>query len=168
MDKPTKRAICGVMGVGAITSVCAVAKAVFLKELFELDYTWYIYKPAICTIIEHLLGIVIASVPALKPIYSKIVANVRSNRYLSKRRFRKLYGSDGSLPLNSSSKVDSTKDKGQTPPPDNKAIVRTSEFYRELRQFLDTVEQEELASARLASKSPALGVPQERSRASMC
>ena len=125
------------MGVGALISSCAIAKAIVLKELFEVDYTWSIYKPAICTIIEHLLGIIIASVPALKPIYSKFVAMIKSSQYLSKRRFGKFNSPNGSFPFYSSSKVDSAKVKGQTPSPDHTAIMKKTEFYLSVNQYIE-------------------------------
>ena len=147
LDKPTKIALCGVMGVGALTSTCAIAKAVLLKELFEVDYTWAIYKPAICTIIEHLLGVIIASVPALKPIYSKAVAKFKSSEYLGKRRFRKPYGSDGSLPSHGSTLVNSTSGTGLSPPPDEKFITMTREVYIDVGQYLNRKHREQLFPA---------------------
>lgn len=73
MNNRTKLALCGLMGLGALTAACAIAKAVTLQGVFSRDYTWGLTKPAICTIIEHLVGMVLVSLPALRPLYKKVL-----------------------------------------------------------------------------------------------
>lgn len=80
------------MGVGSLTAGCAIAKAVTLKGVFAEDYTWAITKPAICTIVEHLSSLTLISLPALKPLFNKVldasrgVSSKRSNRPYAERR----------------------------------------------------------------------------------
>ncbi|MCJ1423992.1 hypothetical protein MMC29_001879 [Sticta canariensis] len=71
MNRRTKIALCCLMGLGAITAVCAVVKSVYTKDFHTPDYTWTFRKPAVWFIAEILLGIVLASMPALKPIFDK-------------------------------------------------------------------------------------------------
>lgn len=74
MNTRTKWALCLLMGLGSLTAGCAIAKAVTLEGVFATDFSWYLWKPAICTIIEHLAGITLVSLPALKPLLSKFLA----------------------------------------------------------------------------------------------
>ena len=69
----TKWALCSLMGLGSLTAGCAIAKAITLRGVFETDFTWGLWKPAICTIIEHLAGITLVSLPALKPLFDRIL-----------------------------------------------------------------------------------------------
>jgi len=78
INKRTKIALCCLMGVGSLTAGCAIAKAVTLKGIFAADYTWAIRKPAICTIIEHLASLTLISLPALKPLFNKVLDASRS------------------------------------------------------------------------------------------
>ena len=130
-------ALCCVMGIGALTASCAIAKAIVLKELFAKDYTWSITKPAVCTVIEHLLGIIVASVPALKPLFSKILDAATSTGNPSRRSFRKIHGSEGSTPMQNTSFVDYTGGNGQKTPFDDKGITKTTEFYLSTEQYLE-------------------------------
>ena len=74
----TKLALCMLMGLGSLTAGCAIAKAVLLDRLFAKDYTWAITKPAFCTIIEHLSGITLVSLPALKPLFNRLLEEASS------------------------------------------------------------------------------------------
>ncbi|KAL8779774.1 MAG: hypothetical protein Q9203_001194 [Teloschistes exilis] len=73
MNIRTKLAICFLMSLGVLTAGCAIAKAATLQGLFDKDYTWGIVNPGILTIFEHYVGIIIASMPALKPLFSKVL-----------------------------------------------------------------------------------------------
>ena len=61
------------MALGSLTAGCAIAKAVTLRGIFATDYTYAIWKPAICTIIEHLAGLSLISLSALKPLFVKVL-----------------------------------------------------------------------------------------------
>lgn len=126
-----------VMGLGALTASCAIAKAVFLKELFSNDYTWTIVKPAICTVLEHLLGIVIACVPALKPLFSRRLYANTSTGNSSRRSFRQLLNSGGSTPPPGAVAGDRTGDNVQRIPLDDKSITKTTDVYFSTEQYLD-------------------------------
>lgn len=71
MNTRTKVALCILMGLGILTAVCAVAKAITLQGVFAADYTWALWRPGLCTIIEHLMGMIIASAPALNPLFKR-------------------------------------------------------------------------------------------------
>lgn len=89
----TKRALCLLMGLGSLTAGCAIAKAITLKGVFAFDFTWSLWKPAICTIIEHLAGVTLVSLPALKPLFSKMldISNLTSGRGSSSKRSNRPY-----------------------------------------------------------------------------
>ncbi|KAL9120685.1 MAG: hypothetical protein Q9187_002753 [Circinaria calcarea] len=72
MKTSTKVAICILMGLGVFTAGCAIAKAVTLKGVFDADYTWGIYTPALWSVLEVQLAMNIASIPTLRPLFSKI------------------------------------------------------------------------------------------------
>ena len=66
----TKVALCVLMGLGVFTAGCAVAKAVTLRGVFADDYTFGFTKPATWAAVEQFVGIIIASIPALRPLLS--------------------------------------------------------------------------------------------------
>ena len=70
MSSRTKIALCVLMGLGIFTAGCAVAKAITLRGVFADDYTFGFTKPATWAAVEQFLGIIIASVPALRPLLS--------------------------------------------------------------------------------------------------
>ena len=72
MNTRTKVALCILMGLGVFTAGCAVAKAITLKGVFADDYTWGFTKPATWAAAEQFVGIIIASVPALRPLFGII------------------------------------------------------------------------------------------------
>lgn len=93
MNVRTKVALCILMGLGVFTAGCAIAKAVTLKGIFAQDYTWNITYPGQWTITEHLVGIIIASIPMLRPLFKQIldVASQRSSssgRTLQRKKSR--------------------------------------------------------------------------------
>ena len=73
MNARTKTALCVVIGLGALTAACAIAKAVTLDGVFAYDFTWRLWKPAVCTIVEHLAGLTLVSLPALRPFFNRIL-----------------------------------------------------------------------------------------------
>jgi len=73
INQRTKLALCCLIGLGSLTAACAIAKAITLRGVFAFDYTWALTKPAICTIIEHLTSITLISLPALKPLFKRIL-----------------------------------------------------------------------------------------------
>ncbi|CAF9907063.1 hypothetical protein IMSHALPRED_005430 [Imshaugia aleurites] len=85
MNVRTKVALCCLIGLGSLTAGCAIAKAVLLKGVFSEDYTWGLWKPAICTIIEHLTSVTLVSLPALRPFFSKILDAASSRGGSGKR-----------------------------------------------------------------------------------
>ena len=131
INERTKVALCILIGLGSLTAGCAIAKAVTLKGVFSNDYSWALWKPAVCTIVEHLTGITLVSLPALRSFFSKILdaAAIRSGS--GKRSVKHsprwtpavsgdLYASDNSL---------KSKDLEQnTIPLNENEIVRTLEF----------------------------------------
>ncbi|MCJ1475444.1 hypothetical protein MMC13_004106 [Lambiella insularis] len=72
MSLRTKVAISALMGLGVLTAACAIAKAVYLDGVFAEDYTWAITTPAIWSIVETQLGLNIASIPAIRPLSTKL------------------------------------------------------------------------------------------------
>ncbi|KAL8871613.1 MAG: hypothetical protein Q9174_002592 [Haloplaca sp. 1 TL-2023] len=95
---------------GSRTAGCAIAKAVTLQGLFGADYTCKpnthykscsheltmrtggIVDPGILTIVEHYFGIIIASMPSLKPLFSKVLDSaISSPNNSSKRSFQKIH-----------------------------------------------------------------------------
>lgn len=74
MNARTKTALCVVIGLGSLTAACAVAKAVTLQDgVFAYDFTWGLWKPAVCTIVEHLAGLTLVSLPALRPFFTRVL-----------------------------------------------------------------------------------------------
>ena len=67
----TKVALTLLTSLGVLTAGCAIAKAVTLSAVFSKDYTYQIVNPAICTILEHLVGMVLACAPCLRPIFKR-------------------------------------------------------------------------------------------------
>ena len=139
------------MGLAAVTGSCAIAKAIVLREVFAKDYTWSITKPAICTVIEHLLGIILASAPALKPLFSRVLtaatANGASSGRSSRRSFLKIYGSERNTPQQKPSLVDYTSRKGHLTPMDGKSITKTTEFCVSTEQDLEKAHHAEFMPA---------------------
>lgn len=88
INQRTKLALCGLMSLGSLTAACAIAKAVTLEGVFASDYTYALTKPAICTIVEHLTSITLISIPALKPLFNKLLDVSRfSSSKLSSRSY---------------------------------------------------------------------------------
>ncbi|KAF2661486.1 hypothetical protein K491DRAFT_586977 [Lophiostoma macrostomum CBS 122681] len=64
-------ALCGLLGCGSITGICAAIKATKLSTLnARSDMTWETFSLFLWTGIELILSIICGSIPALKPIYA--------------------------------------------------------------------------------------------------
>ena len=70
MDMRAKLALCGLMSLGVLTAGCAVAKAISLQRVTADDITWDLNIVAIWAAIEQFLGIIITSIPMLRPLFS--------------------------------------------------------------------------------------------------
>ncbi|KAL8788441.1 MAG: hypothetical protein Q9213_001664 [Squamulea squamosa] len=97
MNTRTKAALSFLMSLGVLTAGFAIAKCVTLRALFEQDFSWNITEPGVFTIGEHYLGIIIASMPALKPLFSKVLdaTGSSSSPNSSKRSFQKIHSFGG-------------------------------------------------------------------------
>lgn len=71
MDMRTKLALSGLMSLGVLTAGCAVGKVISLRRVTDDDYTWGLNIVAICAAVEQFLGIIITSVPMLRPLFSR-------------------------------------------------------------------------------------------------
>ena len=128
MNIRTKVALCGLIGLGSLTAGCAIAKAVTLEGVFSHDFTWGLWRPAVCTIIEHLISITLVSLPALRPFFNKILdSRASSGKRPYKHSPRWTPAASGDMyALETSLK---SKDLEQTTIPLNEnEIVRTMEF----------------------------------------
>lgn len=61
------------MGLGFFTAGCTVAKAVKLRELFADDDTLGFTQPADWAVAEQFVDIIIASIPALRSLFSSFL-----------------------------------------------------------------------------------------------
>lgn len=71
MDMRTKLTLCGLMSLGVFTAGCAVAKLISLRRVRNDDYSWDLNIVAIWATVEQFLGIIITSVPMLRPLFSR-------------------------------------------------------------------------------------------------
>lgn len=83
----TKVALCVLMGLGVFTAGCAVAKAITLRGVFADDYTFGFTKPATWAAVEQFVGIIIASVPALRPLLSSFLERSHSRSSIWRHLF---------------------------------------------------------------------------------
>ena len=83
----TKVALCVLMGLGVFTAGCAVAKAITLRGVFADDYTFGFTKPATWAAIEQFVGIIIASIPALRPLLSSFLERSHSRSSIWRHLF---------------------------------------------------------------------------------
>ena len=131
MNERTKVALCVLIGLGSLTAGCAIAKAITLKNVFANDYTWALWKPAVCTIVEHLSSMTLVSLPALRPFFNKILdgattpagSGKRSVRH--SRRWTPAVSKDTYAPEKSLKSEDA--EQTSIPLKENE-IVRTTEF----------------------------------------
>lgn len=83
----TKVALCVLMGLGVFTAGCAVAKAITLRGVFADDYTFGFTKPATWAAVEQFVGIIIASIPALRPLLSSFLERSQSRSSIWRHLF---------------------------------------------------------------------------------
>lgn len=83
----TKVAFCVLMGMGVFTAGCAVAKAVTLRDVFADDYTFGFSKPATWAAVEQFVGIIVTSIPALRPLLSILLEKSHSHSGIRKYMF---------------------------------------------------------------------------------
>lgn len=84
MSFRTKIALCVLMGLGVFTAGCAVAKAITLRGVFADDYTFGFTKPATWAAVEQFIGIIITSVPTLRPLLSSFLEKSNSRSGIRK------------------------------------------------------------------------------------
>ena len=70
MDMRTKLALCGLMSLGVFTAGCAVAKTISLQKVTPDNFTWELNTLTIWAATEQCLGIIITSIPMLRPLFS--------------------------------------------------------------------------------------------------
>ena len=109
MDIRTKLALCGLMSLGVFTAGCAVAKAILLQTIRADDYTWDLNIVAIWAVVEQFLGIIITSVPMLRPLFSRHYSFHNWFRI----RFNTMISSPWAKNHKSSSSVELTQSKQQ-------------------------------------------------------
>ena len=91
IKKRNKIALSCLMGIGSLTAGCAIAKAVTLKGVFAQDYSWALTAPAMCTIIEHLVGMSLICAPTLAPLIGRAF-DLATSRASSKRSTKRTSG----------------------------------------------------------------------------
>ena len=106
----TKVALCVLMGLGVLTAGCAVAKAITLRGVSRDDYTFGFTEPATWAAVEQFVGIIIASIPALRPLLSSFLE--RSHNHSS--IWRHLFG-NGKTSRSTFSKKQRPKTPGSHP-----------------------------------------------------
>lgn len=72
--KITKRqrlALCGIFGIGVVTSICGIMRTYYATYVYYYTYdiTWSAYYGWIWTVLEAQLGVIAASAPALKVFF---------------------------------------------------------------------------------------------------
>ena len=78
---------------------------------------------------EHLLGIIIASLPALRPLFKRILEVATTQRSGSSGlSFRKMHRSDRGVHVQISSLVNAASSSGRTIATNNKDITKTTEL----------------------------------------
>ena len=117
MNLQTKIALCLLMGLGVFTAGCAVAKAITLKGVFAKDYTWGFTKPATWAAVEQFVGIIISSVPALRPLFSGVLE--KPHNFLVIFSSTKKYFRHGSKDTGSDSKDSNQRPQKQKQSPES-------------------------------------------------
>ena len=83
----TKVALCVLMGLGVFTAGCAVAKAITLRDVLADDYTFGFTRPATWAAVEQFVGIIIASIPALRPLWSSFLERFHIHSWIWRHLF---------------------------------------------------------------------------------
>ena len=110
MDMRTKLALSGLMSLGVLTAGCAVAKLLALRRVTDDDFTWGLNTVAIWGAVERFLGIIIISVPMLRPLFSR--SHHSFHKWFRSRFNALIYSSKGKNHSGSSS-VELTQSKQQ-------------------------------------------------------
>ncbi|MCJ1284829.1 hypothetical protein MMC26_004166 [Xylographa opegraphella] len=77
----TKIAIGVLMGLGVVAAACSLAKAITLQGLFGDDYSWTVAIPAMWSVLELKLGLIIATVPATRPLLGNLFTLTRRSMH---------------------------------------------------------------------------------------
>ncbi|KAH9870066.1 hypothetical protein J1614_006988, partial [Plenodomus biglobosus] len=66
-------ALCGIFGLGLITTVCGILRTYYATYVYYYTYdiTWYAYYGWVWTVLEAQLGVICASAPALKVFFQR-------------------------------------------------------------------------------------------------
>jgi len=81
IDLHTKIAIGILMGLGVVTAACSIAKAVTVQGLFGDDYPWAVAIPAVWSVLELKLGLIIATAPPIRPLLGKLFKLTKRSVY---------------------------------------------------------------------------------------
>ncbi|KAF2827810.1 hypothetical protein CC86DRAFT_264124, partial [Ophiobolus disseminans] len=81
MSKRQKAALCGIFGLGMVTSVCGILRTYYATYVYfyTYDITWYAYPGWVWTALEADLGMICASAPALKVFFKRYFSVSNSN-----------------------------------------------------------------------------------------
>ena len=85
MNRRPKIALCVLMGLGVFTAGCAVAKALSLRGVFGDNPSDGFLEPATWAAVEQFLGIIIVSLPALRPLFGRMLHSAGSGLNHGKR-----------------------------------------------------------------------------------
>ncbi|MCJ1435657.1 hypothetical protein MMC27_005032 [Xylographa pallens] len=77
----TKIAIGILMGLGVVAAACSIAKAITVQGLFGEDYPWSVAIPAMWSVLELKLGLMIATVPAIRPLLGNLLHLTRRSMH---------------------------------------------------------------------------------------
>ncbi|KAJ6188251.1 hypothetical protein N7519_003159 [Penicillium mononematosum] len=73
MNRRTKVAVGGILGLGAIASVAVICRIPFLRFYADSDFLYSTYLIAICSVIETGLGITAGSLTTLRPLFRRLL-----------------------------------------------------------------------------------------------
>ena len=79
--------LCVLMGLGSLTAVFSIAKAVLLHDVWATDFTWLTVTPGYWAMLEQHFGIIPSSLPALKPLFNKLMTVVSTSNKTSNRTY---------------------------------------------------------------------------------
>ncbi|KAF6232169.1 hypothetical protein HO173_009552 [Letharia columbiana] len=80
MNTRTKVALCVLMGLGVFTAMCAVAKAITLKEIWSRDFTWNAVIVVKWACAEQALSLILVSLPILRPLFRNFFTLTKAGR----------------------------------------------------------------------------------------
>ncbi|XP_014556395.1 hypothetical protein COCVIDRAFT_99992 [Bipolaris victoriae FI3] len=81
MPKRQKLAVCGIFGLGLVTTICGIMRLYYAIYLyyFTYDATWYAYYGWIWTVLEADLGLICASAPTLRVFFRHSLGSTSSH-----------------------------------------------------------------------------------------